>query len=388
MKILTAFTLLLLACSMIVAQSKQSALITAKTNAPVLVESGYPSFTLTEDIYNKILPQLSANPNYVPIKHKPKGLTADVRFGLGNVIITGKDVGWILDGNAASGFVLYADWNADGNLTNEVPIKFKKIGDTYLYRKILVETIDNQKRKYPFVLKLELAEKIPPGKTEKELVLKIYDGTMRRGTVNVNNRQTAFGLGGLRGYYHEDYGKLYFDLNGDGKFDTSRYSTEFYKIKEKYINIGDTTYEFTTDRYGDSLTLKPLAEKMSDRADLSPGNVAPEFAFKDINGNSHRLSDFRGKIVLLDFWGLWCAPCVAEVPNLAAAYKKLKEKGFEIISLDKGDTIENLRKFTALKQMNWTHLQADEALLQLYRVDRYPTYFLLDKEGKVISDTM
>ncbi len=113
---------------------------------------------------------------------------------------------------------------------NDAPEKFKKIGDTYLYRKTLVETINSQKRKYPFELKLELAETIPPGKTEKELVLKIYNQTIRPGTVNVNNRKFAFRLGGLLGLYHEGYGDLYFDLNGDGKFDTSRYSAEFYKI--------------------------------------------------------------------------------------------------------------------------------------------------------------
>lgn len=66
----------------------------------------------------------------------------------------------------------------------------------------------------------------------------------------------------------------------------------------------------------------------------------------------------------------------------------MKEKGFEIVSLDTGDTVENLRKFIAEKQMNWTHSQIDNALLQLYRVDRHPTYFLLDKEGKIISNTL
>ncbi len=179
---------------------------------------------------------------------------------------------------------------------------------------------------------------------------------------------------------------MYFDLNGDGKFDSEkRYSAEVYKVSEKHINIGDTTYEFTVDRYGDSLTLKPLAEKLPARAELMPGILAPDFSFKDIDGNARRLSDFRGKVVLLDFWGTWCAPRVAAIPSLRAAYKRLKEKGFEIIGLDLNDTLDVLRKFTAEKQMDWTHLQTDEALLQLYRIDRYPTYFLLDKEGRIIS---
>jgi peroxiredoxin len=235
---------------------------------------------------------------------------------------------------------------------------------------------------------LEITEVALPNGTGKTLALKADSTTTRRGVLNVDNHRIAFNLAGRDGFYNSDYDYLYFDLNGDGKFDTgTRYSPESYKVPEKHINIGDTTYEFTVDRYGNSLTLKPLAEKLPARAELSIGNQAPEFSFKDIDGKQHRLSDFRGKTVLLDFWGVWCAPCIVEAPNLAAVYKRLKGKGFEVIGLDTRDTPEVLRKFITEKQMNWTHLQADDALLQLYRVDRYPTYFLLDKEGKIISNT-
>lgn len=393
MRNFAAFAFLLLACLMTAAQSSSDAFVVAKTESAILLDksAGGISYTMTEDAYQKLLAQILAqapNPNFIRIKRQPKRLTADARFGF-NLVVNRKNIGWILDGNETRGFVLYADWNADGDLTNDGNIKFKKIGDSYLYRTILVETVDNQKRKYPFDLKLEIAEIVPPGKTEKQLVLKIYDAAMRRGTLNFDNRQMAFALYGSGGKYNDVYNNLYFDLNGDGKFDTkNQFSPEIYKVSDKYVNVGGKSYQFTVDRYGDNLTLKPLAEKMPDRADLSLGNSAPEFSFKNLDGKSFKLSDFRGRVVLLDFWGLWCAPCVAEAPNLAAAYKKYKEKGFEIISLDKGDTIENLRKFTALKQMNWTHTQSDEALEQLYRVDRHPTYFLLDKEGKIISNTL
>ena len=373
----------------IYAQTKNQNIV-AQTEAPVLLDKPGNSYVMTEAEYKAFIERFSNNPNFIQIKRKPKNTSANARFGI-NLVVNRKNIGWILEGDEEKGFTLHADWNADGDLTNDAPVKFRKTNDAFSgsYKTMLTETIGDRIRKYTYSVKLEVAKIIPPGKTNAELVLKSSDSTLRSGKLNLNNNQIAFGLTGWGGLYDDDNNKLYFDLSGDGKFDTETlYSAEVYKVSEKYVNIGDKTYQFSVDRYGDNLTLKPLSEKMPDRADLSPGNAAPDLSFKDLDGNSHRLSDLRGRIVLLDFWGLWCAPCVAEAPNLAAAYKRLKEKGFEVVSFDKGDTIENLRKFTAQKQMNWTHSQTDEAILRLYRIDRFPTYFLLDKDGKIISNSM
>jgi thiol-disulfide isomerase/thioredoxin len=393
MKIFTVFLLSLLGCLTIAAQEKRADSIVAGTEAPVLLDKSGAgvNFAMTEDEYGKLMNRLAAaGRDYIRIKNKPEKLTAEARFGL-NMVVNGKNVGWILDGSDERGYVFYLDWNADGNLNNDGSVKLKKIDGkyTHLFSKTLIETIDNRKRKYRFDLKIEVAKVEPPGESVGKLAIKYYDSTSRRGTLNVADRQVAFGLDGSAGIYNSPYNNLYFDLNGDGKLDVqTRYSPEKYKITEKYVNIGDATYEFSVDRYGDRLTLKPLAEKLPARVNLTPGNSAPEISFTDLDGQERRLSDFRGKVVLLDFWGLWCAPCVAEAPNLAAAYRKLKEKGFEIVSFDKGDTIENLKKFIDKTRMNWAHSQADETILQLYRIDRYPTYFLLDKEGKIVSNTL
>jgi hypothetical protein len=272
--------------------------------------------------------RLSKHASFVGIKRKPGKLTAAALFGL-NLVIKGKNISWILDGNETRGYVLYADFNADGDLSNDKPLKFKKVDGKYSFdlHRTLTEIVNNQKRKYSYDLRLEISERMLPEKNEKQTILKAQSSTVRRGKLNINNRQIAFALYGSSGLYDVETNNLYFDLDGDGKLDTeTRYSPEAYKVKDKYVNIDETSYEFTIERYGESLSLKPLAERLPDRADLRDGNFAPDFGFKDLNGNSHRLSDFRGKVVLLDVWGLWCAPCIAEAPKLAAAYKKLKDK--------------------------------------------------------------
>ena len=378
--------------SFLPAVAQPGGIITAKTGAPTqLGDEGGLSFGLNEQKFMELSRKISAaNPNFVGIKQKPARLTAAALFGF-NLVIGQKNSSWILDRDAKNDYVLYADFNADGNLSNDKPLNFKKVDGKYVaeVHKILAETVNKQRRKYSYDLRLEVAEELSRDKTEKETILKIQGGTMRRGNFSLNDRQIAFALIGHNGIYDYEAYHLYIDLDGDEKFDSQTlYSPEVFRVSEKYINIEDRSYEFKTDRYGNSLTLKPLAKKLPDRADLRVGSPAPDFAFKDLDGNARRLSDFRGKIVLLDVWAMWCAPCVREAPKLSAAYKKLKEKNFEIVSLNKNDPLENLRKFIAENQMYWTHATTDESFLNLYRVDQYPTYFLIDKDGKIISNTL
>lgn len=377
--------------SFLPAVAQSGGIITAKTGAPTqLAAEGGLSFGLTEQKFMEVSPKIAAaNPSFVGIKRKPARLSAAL-FGF-NLVIQGKNISWILDRDAENDYVLYADFNADGNLTNDKPLHFKQADGRYVaeVHKILTETVNNQRRKYSYDLRLEVAEVPSRDTAGKETVLKVQSGTMRRGSLRIANRVMDFALTGHNGVYDYEAFRLYFDLNGDEQFDAADlYSPEVFRVDEKYVNLGDRSYEFQVDRFGDSLTLTPLAEKLPERADLRVGSTAPDFSFKDLDGNVRRLSDFRGKIVLLDVWALWCAPCVREAPQLSAAYKKLKEKNFEIVSLNKNDPPENLRKFIAEHQMNWTHTTTDEAFLRLYRIGQYPTYFLLDKDGKIISNTL
>jgi len=378
--------------SFLASNAQTGGVITVKTEAPTqLGDEGGFNLGMTEQKFMEFSRKISAtNPNFIGIKQKPAKLTAAAVFGF-NLVIGEKNLSWILDRDAKNDYLLYADFNADGNLSNDKPLNFKKTDGKYVaeVHKNLTETINRQRRKYSYDLRLEAAEELSRDKTEKETILKIQGGTMRRGILNLNNRQIAFALIGYNGIYDFEAYRLYFDINGDGKFDSKdHYSPEVFRVDEKYINIGERSYEFKVERYGNSLTLIPLDKKLPERADLTVGSPAPDFSFKDLDGNLRRLSDFRGKIVLIDVWAMWCAPCVREAPKLSAAYQKLKDKNFEIVSLNKNDPPENLRKFIAENRMNWTHTTTDEAFLSLYRVDQYPTYFLIDKDGKIISNTL
>src|SRR5262249_12106963 len=156
-------------------------------------------------------------------------------------------------------------------------------------------------------------------------------------------------------------------------------------VSEKYVNIGETSYEFVVDPHGDRLTLNPLAEHRASRVALTAGSPAPDFTFTDLEGRSHKLSDYRGKVVLLDFWGAWCAPCVAEAPKLLAAYEKYHDRGFEILGLDTIDTRDKVVAFIETHKMRWMQtMEPDRGPIQtLYRVNGWPSYFIVGADGLI-----
>jgi thiol-disulfide isomerase/thioredoxin len=122
------------------------------------------------------------------------------------------------------------------------------------------------------------------------------------------------------------------------------------------------------------------------------GKEAPVFEFTDVNGNSYKLSDFRGKYVLLDFWGIWCEPCRYEIPYIKKAYDNYKNQGFEFISISSdlllGKAIEDdYKDFQTEKEMNWIQIldKKEKSIILKYNIVKFPTLFLIDKNGVVLS---
>lgn len=125
---------------------------------------------------------------------------------------------------------------------------------------------------------------------------------------------------------------------------------------------------------------------------LSVGQVAPEIELADTDGKLIKLSAFRGKVVLIDFWASWCGPCRKEMPNVVKAYAKYKGKGFEIfgVSLDK----EKVNWVEAIKTdgITWPQVsdlqQWSSSVVSLYAIQGIPYTVLLDKEGKIIAKNL
>jgi thiol-disulfide isomerase/thioredoxin len=133
---------------------------------------------------------------------------------------------------------------------------------------------------------------------------------------------------------------------------------------------------------GESVKAAGTATKAS--KDRKP---APDFQLKDADGKIVRLSDYKGKVVLLDFWATWCGPCKIEIPWFIEFERAYKDKGFAVIGVamdEEGWTV--VKPFVTDLAINYRIVQGSEETAQLYGgVEALPTTFLVDREGKIAA---
>jgi len=126
---------------------------------------------------------------------------------------------------------------------------------------------------------------------------------------------------------------------------------------------------------------------------LALGSPAPDFTGTNLNGDAINLSDFSGKVVLVDFWATWCAPCVRELPNVIEAYKAYHDKGFEIVAISLDESKEDLETFlNEHPDMTWVHLFDgkgwDSDIAMQYQVEGIPFTLLLDRQGNIVRQDL
>ena len=110
---------------------------------------------------------------------------------------------------------------------------------------------------------------------------------------------------------------------------------------------------------------------------------APDFALPSVSGDTVRLSDFSGKVVILDFWATWCNPCRQEIPGFIRIYNDYKDKGVVIIGIAL-DEPEKVRKFTEDYRVNYPVLLGTREVAQKYGgIMGIPTTFILDREHRI-----
>ena len=143
-----------------------------------------------------------------------------------------------------------------------------------------------------------------------------------------------------------------------------------------------------------SKTGSDFAEMIEEARYTSIGAVAPDFTENDANDQPVKLSDFKGKYVLLDFWASWCGPCRAENPNVVKAYNTYKDKNFTVLSVSLDQPGKKDAWLAAIKadRLSWTQVSDlkfwNNAAARLYSIKAIPQNFLIDPSGKIIGKNL
>jgi peroxiredoxin len=146
-----------------------------------------------------------------------------------------------------------------------------------------------------------------------------------------------------------------------------------------------------SDKVKNTQAGKAYGEMLNQLKTVAVGSMAPDFTQNDTLGHPVKLSDFRGKYVLLDFWASWCGPCRRENPNVVKVYNEFKNKNFTILSVSLDNENGRQAWLDAIHHdgLTWTQVSDlqywNNAAAQLYQVRSIPQNFLIDPQGKIIA---
>jgi thiol-disulfide isomerase/thioredoxin len=288
---------------------------------------------------------------------------------------------------------LYADLDQDGLMADSERITLKRGEDDnpFVFEATLRLPLKSALfQTYPVFVQYfknirwdELAE-------DERLLLQSKEA-FARGQVDIQGRKTLvqYGFNPQSKKISVSNGWFGVDADGDGHIVVDRFSPESAEAREETVifRVGEN-YVSTrrVDVEKNQITMRAHPASDYKRVEVQVGSEVPDFQFTDFGGKKRKLSEFRGKYVLLDFWALWCPPCRRELPYQKLAYSRFQDRGFEILGMN-NDEDPSLIKDT-LKKNGLVWPQATMTSIRdveiRYRIHLFPTSLLLGPDGKVL----
>jgi peroxiredoxin len=133
------------------------------------------------------------------------------------------------------------------------------------------------------------------------------------------------------------------------------------------------------------LLLSSLVQATGDLTPLPDKPVAHDFSLRDMDGKLHRLSDYRGKPVIVNFWATWCPPCRRELPSMNRAWSRVKQQGIVMLAINVGEDEDTIFPFMADYPIDFpVLLDMDGETIKRWPVKGLPTTFVIDPRGRIV----